>query len=127
MEDLGLTLAPAAEVDGAGESGVAVTDVDSASEAAEKGLKAGDVIIEVGGKSVTAPSDVVAGIRDASRKGRKAVLLQIRSDRQTRFVALSLNERDRNGDRDRERGRDGGRDGGRDDGRDGGRDGGRDD
>ena len=99
MEDLGLTLAPAADVDGAGESGVAVTDVDSRSEAAEKGLKAGDVIIEVGGKSVAAPSDVADGIREATRKGRKAVLLQVRSDRQTRFVALSLNER--NGDRDR--------------------------
>jgi serine protease Do len=94
MKELGLTLAPAAELEGAGEGGVAVTNVDPTSEAAEKGLKPGDVIIEVGGKSVSAPDEVVEGVREAARKGRKAVLFQIRSDRQTRFVALSLNERD---------------------------------
>ena len=70
---------------------MAVTDVDPTSEAAEKGLKAGDVILEVGGKSVTSPAEVTEGVRDAKGKGRKAVLMQIRSERQTRFVALSLN------------------------------------
>lgn len=90
MKDLGLTLAPAKDVQGAGDEGVAVTDVDPTSEAAEKGLKAGDVIIEVGGKRVKSPADVSDGVRDAKQKGRKAVLLQIRSDRQPRFVALSL-------------------------------------
>ncbi len=91
MKELGLTLAPASEVEGAGEGGVAITDVDPVSEAAEKGLSSGDVITEVGGREVAMPSDVAEGIRDASRRGRKAVLLQIRSGgNQTRFVALSL-------------------------------------
>jgi serine protease Do len=90
MKDLGLTLAPASDVQGAGEKGVAVTEVDPTSEAAEKGLKAGDVIIEVGGEKVTSANDVVVGIREARRKGRKAVLLQVSANRQTRFVALSL-------------------------------------
>ncbi len=90
MKDLGLTLSPATEVEGAGEEGVAVTDVDQSSEAADKGLKAGDVILEVGGKKVSSTKDVVDGVREARNKGRKAVLLQLRSDRQTRFVALSL-------------------------------------
>jgi serine protease Do len=94
MKQLGLTLAPAEEVDGAGEGGVAVTNVDPVSEAAEKGLSAGDVITEVGGKSVSSPGAVVQGIRDAKEKGRKAVLLQLRSNRQTRFVALSLEKKD---------------------------------
>jgi serine protease Do len=94
MQDLGLTLAPAEDIEGAGDEGVAVTNVDQSSEAAEKGLKAGDVIIEVGGKKVSSPSDVADGVRDAKSKGRKAVLLQIRSDRQTRFVALSLNAKE---------------------------------
>jgi serine protease Do len=94
MKDLGLTLAPARDVQGAGEEGVAVTDVDPSSEAAEKGLKAGDVIIEVGGKRVTSPADVSNGVRDARSKGRKAVLFQVRSDRQPRFVALSLKPQD---------------------------------
>ena len=90
MKDLGLTLSPANEVQGAGEDGVAITDVDQRSEAAEKGLKAGDVILEVGGKAVTRPNQVVEGIRDAKQKGRKAVLMQVRSSRQSRFIALSL-------------------------------------
>jgi serine protease Do len=90
MKGLGLTLAPANELQGAGEEGVAITEVDPRSEAAEKGLKAGDVILEVGGKSVTRPSQVVDGIRDAKEKGRKAVLMQVKSNRQSRFIALSL-------------------------------------
>jgi serine protease Do len=95
IKEMGLTLAPAAEVDGAGEEGVAVTNVDATSEAAEKGLKAGDVILEVGGKPVTSPAAVSEGVRDAKGKGRKAVLMQVRSDRQTRFVALSLAGKDK--------------------------------
>ncbi|WP_245297170.1 MULTISPECIES: Do family serine endopeptidase [Rhodomicrobium] len=91
MKELGLTISPAAEVEGAGEDGVAVTEVDPTSEAADKGLKAGDVILEVGGKAVTKPADVTEGIRDARTKGRKAVLMQVRSDNQSRFIALSLN------------------------------------
>jgi serine protease Do len=90
MRDLGLTLAPAKEIQGAGEKGVAVTDVDPSSEAAEKGLRAGDIIVEVGGQSVATASDVVNGIKDARRKGRKAVLLQVSSNRQARYVALSV-------------------------------------
>lgn len=91
MKDLGLTLAPAADVEGAGQEGVAVTDVDPTSEAAIKGLKSGDVIFEVGGKPVATPGDVAKGMQAARDKGRKAVLMQVRTDRnQTRFVALSL-------------------------------------
>jgi serine protease Do len=95
MKEMGLTLAPSSEVGGAGEDGVAVINVDPTSEAAEKGLKAGDVILEVGGKPVASPAAVSEGVRDAKSKGRKAVLMQVRSDRQTRFVALSLNSKDK--------------------------------
>lgn len=93
MKEMGLTLVPSSEVGGAGEDGVAVINVDPTSEAAEKGLKAGDVILEVGGKPVASPAAVSEGVRDAKSKGRKAVLMQVRSDRQTRFVALSLNSK----------------------------------
>ncbi len=91
-KSLGLTLSPANEVQGAGEEGVAITDVDQRSEAADKGLKAGDVILEVGGNAVTRPSQVLDGIREAKDKGRKAVLMQVKSNRQTRFIALSLED-----------------------------------
>ena len=95
MKEMGLTLAPSSDVGGAGEDGVAVINVDPTSEAAEKGLKAGDVILEVGGKPVANPAAVSEGVRDAKSKGRKAVLMQVRSDRQTRFVALSLNSKEK--------------------------------
>ena len=50
---LGLTVAPANSVAGAGKDGVVVTEVDPKSAAAERGFKEGDVILEVAGKSVT--------------------------------------------------------------------------
>src|SRR6185436_3725675 len=49
---LGLTVAPANSVAGAGREGVVVTEVDPKSAAAERGFKEGDVILEVAGKSV---------------------------------------------------------------------------
>jgi serine protease Do len=94
MKELGLSLAPASEIEGAGEAGVAITGVDPVSEAAEKGLNTGDVIIEVGGQKVSTPGEVASGIREAGEKGRKAVLLQVQSNRETRFVALSLDVKD---------------------------------
>ena len=88
---LGLTLAPAGSMGrGAGGKGVVVTDVEPDSEAALKGLKAGDVILEVGGQAVERPSDVRNGVQAAEGEGRKAVLFRVQSGEQTRFVALNL-------------------------------------
>ena len=50
---LGMTVAPANSVAGAGKDGVVVTEVDPKSAAAERGFKEGDVILEVAGKTVT--------------------------------------------------------------------------
>src|SRR5476651_1631008 len=61
MGKLGLTLAPAARVAGAGSEGVVVTGVDSSGVAAERGFSTGDVILEVAGKSVSSPADVREG------------------------------------------------------------------
>src|SRR5664280_2697177 len=55
---LGLTVAPANSVAGAGKDGVVVTEVDPNSAAAERGFKEGDVILEVAGKSVASAGDV---------------------------------------------------------------------
>src|SRR5262249_58487269 len=55
---LGLTLAPAGSVAGSGSKGVVVTAVDPDGPAAERGVKTGDVILEVGGKAVSHPSEV---------------------------------------------------------------------
>ena len=90
LEDLGLSLAPASNYDGAGDDGVVITDIDPDSQAAEKGLKAGDVILEVAGKAVKKPKDVANNVRKAKDKGRKAVLLRVRSGDQDRFIAIPL-------------------------------------
>ena len=95
MKDLGLSLAPAAKFPGAGEEGVIITEVDPKSDAAEKGLKPGDVILQVAGVDVANPTDVAQGVKKAMA-GAKAdketvkVLMQVKSGDQTRFVALSL-------------------------------------
>jgi serine protease Do len=91
LEDLGLSLAPAGEVPGSRDKeGVAITEVNPASNAAEQGLRKGDIILEVQGTKVSTPEDVEKGIRAARDNGRRAVLLQIRSRDQQRFVALPL-------------------------------------
>ncbi len=85
---LGMQLAPAASIPGAGKEGVVVADVDQDGVAAQKGLKVGDVILEAGGQKVTKPSDLKDVISNAKKDGRKAVLLRIKSEQGIRFVAL---------------------------------------
>jgi serine protease Do len=95
LKDLGLSVAPAAKFPGAGEEGVVITEVDPASDAADKGLKPGDVILQVAGVNVSVPSDVAAGVKKAldgakTEKDTIKVLMQVKTGDQTRFVALSL-------------------------------------
>ena len=87
---LGLTLAPAARVAGAGGQGVVVTGVDASGLAAERGFSTGDVILEVAGKSVSTPADVRTVIASARSEGKRSVLLRVKSGDNTRFVALPV-------------------------------------
>ncbi len=89
MAKYGMTLAPAAEVEGAGKTGVVVADVDPDGAAAQKGIQTGDVILEVAGKPVSRPSDVTAAIDAAKAGGKKSVLVHLRTQDSSRFVALS--------------------------------------
>jgi len=58
--------------------GVVITAVDPASDAAEKGLQRGDVIISVNRQAVTTPAQVTAAVAAARRAGRTSVLLLIK-------------------------------------------------
>jgi len=89
---LGLTLAPADRVQGAGKHGVVVTGVDTSGVAAEHGFSTGDVILEVGGKEVSTPGDVRNAIGTARHEGRKNVLMRVKSGDNTRFVALPIGQ-----------------------------------
>ena len=87
---LGLTLAPANTVAGAGKEGVVVTDVDPKSAAAERGFKEGDVILEVAGKSVANVADVREAINAARSDNKNSVLMRIKSGGSSRFVAVPI-------------------------------------
>ncbi|HKY87521.1 MAG TPA: Do family serine endopeptidase [Pseudorhodoplanes sp.] len=90
LSRLGLTLAPASKVPGASSEGVAVTQVDRGGVASELGFKTGDVILEVGGKAVNAPADVRKALSDARTDGKRTILMRVKSDGGTRFVALPV-------------------------------------
>ena len=87
--DLGLTFAPATPGKGS-KDGLAIASVETGSDAAAKGLRTGDVIIEVGGQAVQSSDDVNGGIAEAKKLGRRAVLLRVKSGTETRFVAVQM-------------------------------------
>jgi serine protease Do len=87
---LGLTLAPASRVAGAGDDGVVVTGVDSSGVAAEDGFTTGDVILEVAGKSVSSPAEVRDAIASVHAEGKRTVLMRVKKGEGTRFVALPV-------------------------------------
>jgi serine protease Do len=73
--------------------GVVITGVDpnAASDAPDKHLAAGDVIVEVQYQGVGTPADLQKRIDDLKSQGKKvAVLLVSNADGETRFVALPL-------------------------------------
>ena len=87
---LGLTVAPASSVAGAGKTGVVVTDIDPRSAAADRGVKQGDVILEVAGKSVADPADVRDAIKTAKAESKNSVLMKVRSGEGSHYVAIPL-------------------------------------
>ena len=87
---LGLTVAPAASVAGAGQEGVVITEVDPRGVAAERGFKEGDVILEIAGKSVANSGDVRDAVATASKDNKNSVLVRVRSGGASRFVALPI-------------------------------------
>jgi serine protease Do len=85
---LGLRLAPAGDVEGAGQKGVVVTAVDPSGPAAQHGLRTGDVILNVGGKSVMNAGDVRSALADAKASGKHSILMQVKTADATRFIAV---------------------------------------
>ena len=75
-----------------GTEGLVVRDVNEASEAYEKGLRAGDIIAEAGQQAVSTPSDLDARIEAARDAGRRSLLLLVRRAGEPRFVALTLDQ-----------------------------------
>ncbi len=89
---LGLSVAPAASVAGAGKQGVVVTNVDPNGPASERGFKEGDVILEVAGKEVSTPTEVRDALASARSDKKNSVLMRVRTGDQSRFVAVPLGQ-----------------------------------
>jgi serine protease Do len=88
LPKLGMMVAPAEEVAGSGSEGVVVTEVDPDGVASEHGFKSGDLILEVGGSKVATPEDVRKAMGEAQKNGKHAVLMRVKSDNTTKFVAI---------------------------------------
>jgi len=74
----------------ADQKGVLITDVVAGTAAAERGLKPGDVIVEVQQEEVATPADVAARVEKVKRAQRKSVLMLVQSGDGLHWVPLSL-------------------------------------
>jgi serine protease Do len=71
--------------------GVLITNVDSSSDAAEKRLAPGEVIVEVAQEAVSNAADVKKRVDQLKKDGKKSILLLVsNADGELRFVALSV-------------------------------------
>jgi len=74
--------------------GVVITSVDPSSDAAEKGIRRGDVILSVNRQAVTSPAQVLAAVDTARRAGRSSVLLLVkRGQAPEAFVGVDITSR----------------------------------
>ncbi|HWY62278.1 MAG TPA: DegQ family serine endoprotease [Rhizomicrobium sp.] len=73
-------------------SGVVITKVDPSSDAADKGLQPGDVVMKVGARVVKTPQDIQAAVAEAQKGGRKSVLMLVASQGATRFYAVDIGQ-----------------------------------
>jgi len=96
LRSLGLTLSPITDslrtrfklAEDA--KGVVVTSVAETSPSGEKGVRPGDLIVEVSQEEVTSPTDVIDKVDQARAAGRKSVLFLLETQAGLRFVALRI-------------------------------------
>jgi serine protease Do len=72
--------------------GVLVTRVDPDSDAGDKGIQPGDVVLSVANKPVHSPKDILTLIAQARSSGRKTILLLVATQGGTRFVAVDIGQ-----------------------------------
>jgi serine protease Do len=77
------------------QKGVLITDVGQGTPAADRGLKAGDVIVEVQQEEVATPSDVQDRVDKVKKSGRGSVLMLVQSGDGLRWVPLSVTDEKR--------------------------------
>jgi serine protease Do len=73
-------------------NGVVVTEIANDSPASEKGVRAGDVIVEAAQEEVKSPQQLAQKIDAARKAGRKSILLLVDRQGDLRFVALRIDQ-----------------------------------
>jgi serine protease Do len=73
-----------------GVNGVVITRVDPNSDAADKGLQPGDVVVSIGNRPVHSPQEVKATVQAAQSSGHNTVLVLVIGQAGQRFVAIKL-------------------------------------
>jgi serine protease Do len=98
LADLGLKISPVSpdlkdkyQLEG-DQKGVVITEVAPGSTAADRGLKPGDVIVEVQQSEVTSPADVQKRVDAARKADRKFVLMLIQRPDGKQYLPLSLSK-----------------------------------
>lgn len=71
--------------------GALVVEVANGSPAADKGVRAGDVIVEVAQSAVKTPAEVVAKVKELKEAGKKSVLLLLNQKGNLTFQAVPIN------------------------------------
>ena len=93
---LGMSLAPLSPAErqefnlGQNAHGVVVEGVKGTSDASDKGLQRGDVIIRAGDREVVSAGDVAAAVSTWKKEGRKEIPLAITRGGRTLFVPLKI-------------------------------------
>ena len=75
---------------GADVQGVMVVRVDGSSGAAEKGIRPGDLIIEIAQRKVSSPQDLISTITKQQEDGKSTVLLLVDRQGDLQFVAVRI-------------------------------------
>jgi serine protease Do len=70
--------------------GVVVVEVPQNSPGASQGLRAGDLVVAIGGAPLAAPDEATQLVAAAKKAGRKNLLIRVERDGNYRFIALPL-------------------------------------
>ncbi len=89
-ETLGLTLASASVILPGWEKGVVIMEISPEGAAADSGLLADDIILNVDRQAVNAPADVDRIVGEAHAHSKRAVLLRFRRGEMSGFAAIPI-------------------------------------
>ncbi|MEZ5957939.1 MAG: Do family serine endopeptidase [Hyphomonadaceae bacterium] len=95
QSSLGLSVRPLTSEDRtrlslrANENGLVITSVEPTSDAAQKGIRAGDVIMQAGGRQIRTAAELAAAV-EAARRANRPLLLQVSNRAGRGFVAVDV-------------------------------------